>query len=247
MMESGSGNPAPHRPGPSHPTPGRAVRAAIFAGTIFVILALAVMPLLSPILIHPALDAAGSAALLGVEPAGAYEMSDRSVSELLWGPATFDFAGPGGSAFYDAAEQGHLRDARTLLWLCLVAGALSAAGIAFALVRSSADARRRLWGTISAAGAVTASVVVVLGVVSLVAFDTLFRLFHEVFFPGGNWAFDPSTQRLVQLYPFAFWQIATAALGVLLVLLGTGAWWLGRHLAQPNPTLPARARPSEEG
>ena len=63
------------------------------------------------------------------------------------------------------------------------------------------------------------------------AFDSLFTLFHQLFFPGGNWSFDPSTQRLVQLYPFRFWQIASAALGMLVFLLGIGAWLLGRRAA----------------
>ena len=72
---------------------------------------------------------------------------------------------------------------------------------------------------------------VLVGIVGLVAFDPLFTLFHQVFFPAGGWAFDPSTQRLVQLYPVAFWQVTAAAFGLLLLLLGTVAWWLGRTLA----------------
>ena len=49
--------------------------------------------------------------------------------------------------------------------------------------------------------------------------------------PGGNYAFDPRTQRLVQLYPFAFWQIAAAAYGVLALVLGLTAWIVGRWRA----------------
>ena len=45
-----------------------------------------------------------------------------------------------------------------------------------------------------------------LGVVALVAFDTLFEVFHEIFFPAGSYLFDPATERLVQLFPFEFWQ-----------------------------------------
>ncbi len=81
------------------------------------------------------------------------------------------------------------------------------------------------------AGLATSIAVILLGVVSLLAFDSLFTLFHQVFFPGGNWAFDPSTQRLVQLYPFRFWQIAAAALGTLAFVLGLATWLLGRWLS----------------
>ncbi len=92
--------------------------------------------------------------------------------------------------------------------------------------------------------------VVVLGLLSLVAFDSLFVLFHQVVFPGGGWSFDPASQRLVQLYPFVFWQIAAAAFGLLVLLLGSLTWWLGRRLGRSDgPTdgdqrrLPLRRRP----
>jgi hypothetical protein len=35
----------------------------------------------------------------------------------------------------------------------------------------------------------------------------------------------------VQLYPMAFWQLAAAALGLLVVVLGVLTWWLGRRAA----------------
>jgi uncharacterized membrane protein len=81
----------------------------------------------------------------------------------------------------------------------------------------------------------TAATVIVLAVVSLVAFGALFTLFHQLFFPGGNWSFDPATQHLVQLYPFAFWQVAAAAFGALVAMLGVAAWWLGRRLGRSSP------------
>ncbi len=196
------------------------------------------MPLLTPWFIHAALDAAGSAERLGLAAAQVYEMSDRSVAELVLGPGSFEFAGPDGRSFYDADEQGHLGDARLLLGVFLVAGGISIVGIGAVLVRRPAR-RAAIWTVVSRAGLITAVVVVMLGVISLVAFDSLFTLFHQVFFPGGNWSFDPSTQRLVQLYPFTFWQIASAALGVLVFLLGLGTWLLGRwaaHRRKPDAT-----------
>jgi uncharacterized membrane protein len=71
--------------------------------------------------------------------------------------------------------------------------------------------------------------VVIAAIVGVVAFDPLFELFHRVFFPQGDWAFDPGSQRLVQLYPFRFWQVMAAALGVLSVLLGVARWAVGRR------------------
>jgi hypothetical protein len=224
---------------------GPLLRVLVFAGTVLVIIALAVLPLLTPAFIHAALDAAGSAQRLGVEATVAHRLSDQSVAELLLGPGTFAFPGPDGEPFYDVAERGHLADARLLLWLCLVAGAVSLLAIGAALVRAPGDRRRALWRTISRAGAAAAIGVAGLGVISLVAFGTLFSLFHEVFFPGGNWAFDPSTQRLVQLYPFTFWQLAAAALGVLVFLVGLAAWWLGRSMARRSAARHSMAQATE--
>ncbi len=160
----------------------------------------------------------------------AHALSDRSIDELVWGPGAFDFLAPDGQPFYDADERVHLSDARTLLGIFLIAGGLGI--IVIATLARLRVRRAEVWRTVARAGLVTSVAVVLLGIVSLVAFDSLFTLFHQVFFPGGNWAFDPSSQRLVQLYPFGFWQIAAGALGVLVFLLGLGAWLLGRWAAR---------------
>ena len=199
----------------------------MFVGTVLAIIALAVLPLLTPWFIHAALDAAGAAERLGVTGAEAHALSDRSVEELVLGPGTFAFSGPDGEPFYDASERGHLADARTLLGIFLVAGGLGIVGVGAMLARGPGSSAA-VWRSVARAGLATAVVVVALGIVSLAAFDTLFTLFHQVFFPFGNWSFDPGSQRLVQLYPFDFWQIAAAALGVLVLLLALGAWLLGR-------------------
>jgi integral membrane protein (TIGR01906 family) len=206
----------------------------VFVATILVILALAVLPLLSAPFVHAALDAAGSARLLGLETAVTHALSDRSVAELVGGPGTFAFVGPDGMPFYDEAERRHLGDARALLWLLLAAGAIAAGLIAILLAAARRSVRASLWRAVSRAGATTALIVVVVAVVGLVAFEPLFTIFHEVFFPAGGWSFDPSTQRLVQLYPFLFWQIASAGLGLLVLILGVAAWALGRSLARPE-------------
>lgn len=55
-------------------------------------------------------------------------------------------------------------------------------------------------------------------------FDAAFLLFHRVFFPQGNFTFDPGTQRLVQLFPEQFWTetaIGIAAVGLVLAIVVT--------------------------
>ena len=211
--------------------------------TVLAIIATAVLPLLTPWFVHPALDAAGSVDRLGLTQAQVHALSDRSVEQLLFGPGDFLIEDADGEPFYDADERSHLRDARVLLGVLLVAGGVSLLGLAFALVRWR-DHRRSIWRLIGRAGLATAVVVVLVGAVALVAFDSLFSLFHQVFFPGGNWSFDPATQRMVQLYPFAFWQIAAAALGLLVFLLGLATWLLGRTQSTRAPAQPTSAATS---
>jgi len=203
-----------------------------------VLLALAVLPLLGPWFTHPALDTAGAAERTGLTSAQVHALSDRSVEELLLGPGTFDFPGPDGQPFYDPSERAHLRDARLLLGISLLAGGLAILVLALTLVRRT-DSRSATWRVISRTGLATAVGVVLLGFLSIFAFDSLFILFHRVFFPGGNWSFDPATQHLVQLYPFRFWELAATALGSLLLVLGLATWLLGRVLTARTPAVPA--------
>ena len=84
---------------------------------------------------------------------------------------------------------------------------------------------------------------VALGIVGLTSFDTAFEVFHELFFPAGSFLFDPSTDRLVQLFPETFWVETTIAVGVVIIVLSraprlagpeAGA---GRSRPRPSPTV----------
>jgi uncharacterized membrane protein len=56
-------------------------------------------------------------------------------------------------------------------------------------------------------------------VAAAVAFDPLFLLFHDVFFPQGNFLFDPATSNLIRLYPEWYWQGITAGVGVSFIVV----------------------------
>lgn len=60
---------------------------------------------------------------------------------------------------------------------------------------------------------VEAALVVAAGVVAALAFEPAFSLFHHVFFPQGNFLFDPATDNLVRLYPEAYWLGVTLRVG----------------------------------
>src|SRR6185369_17206157 len=82
--------------------------------------------------------------------------------------------------------------------------------------------------------------VVVLGVVALVAFDQLFELFHRIFFPAGSYLFDPTTDRLIQLFPFAFWDETALVAGVVIIVVALiVATVAGRRARLHGETAPA--------
>jgi integral membrane protein (TIGR01906 family) len=206
--------------------------AIISLATGIAILGVALLPLLTPVVIHPLLDLGQANLWLALSTDATHQLSDRTVSELVFGPGTFAFAGPSGAAFYAAAEASHLRDARTLLYL-FEGVALAALVLVVWSIRS-----RRSWRAVSRGAVVLIVAVVVIGVVGFFAFEPAFELFHEIFFPGGNWAFDPYTSHLVQLYPYVFWEAVSATLGAVAIGIAIVVWFVARRRArtvEPQP------------
>jgi integral membrane protein (TIGR01906 family) len=199
--------------------------------TAVAIIGVVVVVLLTPAYIHLGLRQADSAAWLGVSAEQAEALSDRTVAEMVFGPATFEFLMPSGAPrrFYDDAEASHLRDARLVLYGLglLVVAAVVVLGVGFARRRGAAG----YWRAVSRGAGALALAFAVIGALFLVAFDAAFTAFHEIFFPGGNWSFDPSTEHMVQLYPSAFWQLTTTVLGTLAIAIGALVWWLARRRA----------------
>lgn len=205
------------------------LRLLVPVATMLTIGLVALLLLFTPQWVHSALDAARAPYWLGMDNQTTHEYSDRTIRDLLFGPGTFDLTAPDGSAFYSADERAHMRDVRVVLYGFLVVAAVSAVGLAALAVRRKLD--RPFMRSVGRGGSALAIGSVVVGAVALVAFDAVFELFHRLLFPGGNFSFD-SSQRLVQLYPYAFWQLTGAALGVLLIAGGGAAWWLARNRAR---------------
>lgn len=228
-------------PGIAHRTRQRVAVSgvAVSISTALVILAASLLILLQRAYLHPALDAAGSASLLGVAPTEVHRLSDATVVQLVGGPGSFDVRTADGGAFYSTAETAHLRDARLVLYGFLAVAGLCLAFLLLRLARSGT--RSATWPAIRRGALGLAIGLLVAGVVAFVAFEPAFELFHRLFFPGGNWAFDPTSDRLVQLYPLAFWQLTTMALGLLSIGLALLVWLLAHRRAPSGPG--ARVRP----
>ena len=121
--------------------------------------------------------------------------------------------------FYTADEVSHMADVRRVFdgAKILIPAGFFVMAIRLQRARAkSAEAMLRLVrdGAIAAGVAVAA-----VGVVAALAFDQVFLLFHEVFFPQGNFLFDPATSNLLRLYPDWYWQGITIRIGLSFIAL----------------------------
>ena len=228
------------------------MRILISVATAIVILAVALLSLLTPIWTHFALEVsydAGQptcssrtepvASCFGLSGPDVIAASDQTIHALIF-TGDFSFAGPiatNGEPFYTEAEQSHMRDVRVVLYGFLLLATAGAVFVVASLVRHPRDASR--WRAVSRGGIWLIGAMVVLGVFAFVAFDAVFTLFHEIFFPGGNWAF-PADSHLILTYNETFWELCSAALFGLSVLGALIVWYLARRRAATLEAAAAR-------
>lgn len=203
---------------------------AIGIATAVVVVALAILAFLNPVWVAFEQGRAQSAAWTGFSPSDLRTATDSILSNLVLGPPSFDVA-LNGVPVLNERERGHMRDVRGVFTALYLVAAACAVLLIAAFVATRRSGRAVLWRRLSRSGTAIAVVTVVGGLLGLAFFDAAFELFHELFFPAGTFLFDPRTDRLVQLFPDAFWSDTTIAVGVLIVALSLGLAWLGRRKA----------------
>lgn len=187
---------------------------ALIAGTLGLFLL--------PPVVHLLLDLADAAENLNVAPSVAYALSDELVRDLLVGGT---FGVPlGAEPLLSDSERSHLADVGVLFRVLMVAGAISLAALTTLFIRK----RRWFYQALHDGALLLGTGAVLVGGAFAFAFDATFTFAHELLFPGGNWTFNPATDRLVQLYPMNFWLLAAIIFCVVLV----GAAVLGISLAR---------------
>lgn len=222
-------------------------RLAVGLAAALLIVTVAIAPLLTPTWLAFEQDRAGAAARTGFAEPDLRAVTDAILADLVLGPPDFDVE-VAGAPVLNARERGHMRDVRSVFIALWVAAAISIVLLVIAARRMS---RVGLWQSVGRAAFSLAVATVGLGVVALVAFDALFTVFHQVFFSPGSFAFDPATDRLVQLFPFQFWQESAMAAGVLIVGLAAGVGliaWRRQWQPAPHPirdSSPTRPGPDE--
>jgi len=192
---------------------------AVAVATAIVITAIAIVPFLSPAWVSFEQGRTGAAALTGYTPAELDLATNAILHDLVIGPPTFDVA-INGEPVLNERERAHMRDVRGVF-----GGFALVAAMSFVVaIAGFAGAKRmghpeRAWRSIRLGAGGLAVGVVIAGLVALVAFDTAFEIFHRLFFPSGSYTFDEGTERLVELFPFAFWSETTMAVGGVILLV----------------------------
>ena len=227
---------------------GRFASIAIGIATAIVIVAVAIVPFLTPAWVGFEQGRSQAQAWTGYSEADLQTATNAILADLVVGPPDFDVQ-VAEAPVLDDRERGHMRDVRSVF------GGLAVAAVISAIVLVVAGIARRdraaTWRAVGRGAAVLAVAVVSLGIVALVAFDTLFAMFHEVLFPAGSYDFDPATERLVQLFPFQFWQESAIVVGIVIIAISAVVALVAHGREERSTTLtstdPAAERVAEPG
>lgn len=156
-------------------------------------------------------------------------------------------------SLFNAKEISHMADVRSLVQFMFqvqmisLAIVLALAVVMIALWPARVLAAATLW-----AGLLTTSVLAVVGALAMTGFDAAWSQFHQIAFTNSLWQLNPLTDHLIQMYPEAFWQDVSTAIGLLLLVSALGLvalsatyLFLTRNVsdvieARPRPELPER-------
>jgi integral membrane protein (TIGR01906 family) len=213
--------------------PRGAASIVVAFATAVVILALAILPLLNPGWVSFEQDRSRADAWTGYTPAELRTATDAILADLLLGPPDFDVE-VRGVPVLTASERGHMVDVRGVF-----AGfGLVAVVSAVVLFAAHRLARRgaAFWRPVRAGAIGLAVALVAVGLVGMFAFDAAFEAFHRLFFAGGNYTFDPATDRLVQLFPYQFWVETSFAVGSVAIALAAVTTWLAQRRLGTEPS-----------
>jgi integral membrane protein (TIGR01906 family) len=189
----------------------RLAGVGVGAATALVIVAVAIVPFLTPVWLGFAQDRAEATAWTGWPAASVRAATDALVGDLISGQGDFD-AVIDGEPVLSERERAHMRDVRGVFRAFYVVALVGAVALVVAL----RGARMRAgWHAVRAGAFGLAAGLVAAGVVVVVAFDAAFAVFHGLFFSAGSWTFDPRTDRLVQLFPERFWVETTIGVGAI--------------------------------
>jgi integral membrane protein (TIGR01906 family) len=224
--------------------------AATMIATPIVIFAVSILLLFNPIWVSFEQDRSNVTTLTGYSSSQVHAITGSILSDLVFGPPDFDVTvdgTSGGQAVLDVRSQEHMRDVRAVFFkfgLVALLAVVILIGMAY-----FSRGQRWFWQAAATGTKFMLLAVLTIGAVFGLFFEQAFEAFHEMFFPPGSYAFDPATEKLVQLFPDQFWTETSAALSVAVFGLGIlvffGARRLGREPVDPaaNPEAGSDSQP----
>jgi integral membrane protein (TIGR01906 family) len=205
----------------------------IAGATALVLLGGAVLPFLNPLYVRFEQGRTGVAGLTGYTPAQLDTVTGALLGDLALWQGGFDEA-LNGTPVLKPAEIQHMLDVRGVFagFFALVLAAVAVVLVAFRRAGAGTEARAGTWRAVSSGARGLAIGIAAAGVVMALAFDAAFEVFHRLFFSAGSYTFDPTTDKLVQLFPEAFWSETAMFVGLLAFVASVVTWWLARGRAR---------------
>ena len=196
----------------------RLANLVIAVATGLGILALVLPLFLNPVWVGFEQGRSEAAAWTGFREADLRAATDAILADLVVGPPDFDVE-VAGEAVLNEREQAHMRDVRGVFiaFFAMALGTVAAAAVITA--RRGRSGAAETWRAIRTGALGLIVVLIAVGGAAVLAFDLLFEVFHRLFFAGGSYTFDPLTERLVQLFPFQFWQESAMAVGIVAIVV----------------------------
>lgn len=204
----------------------------IAASTALALLGASVAPFLTPAWVRFEQDRTGAAALTGYTAAQLDEVTGWLLGDLVLWQGGFDRT-LDGEPVLKQPEIDHMHDVRGVFAGFFALALAGAVVVAVAVAGARGEASRAAVARAVASGARGLAIATVAaGIFAVLAFDAAFEVFHRLFFTAGSYTFDPATDKLVQLFPLAFWSETAIAVGAVILVLAVATWWLARARAR---------------
>lgn len=200
---------------------GRAASGLIAVATAVIVIAVVLPFFLNPVWVAFEQGRAQATAWTGYSEPQLRAATDAILADLVLGPPDFEVV-IDGQPVLNERERSHMGNVRDVfMGFFAIAAVLAVVAVLVAARLRAAGCPGRTWRAVRAGALGLIVGLGLVGVVAVVAFDALFEIFHRVFFAGGTYTFDPTTERLVQLFPFQFWQETSVAVGVVAAVVAT--------------------------
>lgn len=200
----------------------------ISAATALVLLGAAIVPFLNPLFVRFEQDRTGAGALTGYSSAQLDDVTGSLLADLVLWRGSFDVR-LDGAPVLKQSEIEHMLDVRNV-FAGVFALVLGGVVVLVSAIRGSAPgARAGLWQAVAGGARGLAIGIAVVGTFVVLAFDAAFEVFHRLFFSAGSYSFDPRTDKLVQLFPEAFWSETATFVGIVAIVAATVTWAIARR------------------